>query len=295
MSPAAGIVLSAAPAMSGGALKPKCSAVGHEALGAERDPERGEDGVAGLREGDDERAAAVLAVGVLEVDAFQHGLGLHRIALLRVGDPGLQRARRGDHLERRPRGLQAREGDPREGEHLAGARHQRDDAAQAPAERGRPPPARPAARSSCAPPAPGADSVRLSTRAPATSSPPGVPSRRSSKIRSRPETPTSASAGTPSAASSSRRSGGIGPSWPTTWGASSEVEARSSPLASTVRSRASNVARVGIRVTRRRRSPTPSPGNTRARDQSMPSPVAGSTTSPATVPNARVGMWTGTR
>ena len=64
------------------------------------------------------------------------GLGLHRIALLRVGDAGLQRARRGDHLERRPRGLQAREGDPREGEHLAGARRQRDDAAQAPAERG---------------------------------------------------------------------------------------------------------------------------------------------------------------
>ena len=74
---------------------------------------------------------------------------------------------------------------------------------------------------------------RLSTRAPATSSPPGVPSRRSSKIRSRPETPTSASAGTPSAASSSRRSGGIGPSWPTTCGASSEGEERSSPLAST--------------------------------------------------------------
>ena len=137
--------------------------------------------------------------------------------------------------------------------------------------------------------------VRLSTRAPATSSPPGVPSRRSSKIRSRPDTPTSASAGTPSAESSSRRSGGIGPSWPTTCGASSEGEDRSSPLASTVRSRASRVARAGIFVARRRRSPGASPGKTSARDQSMPSPVAGRTTSPATVPNARVGMRTGTR
>ena len=61
--------------------------------------------------------------------------------------------------------------------------------------------------------------VRLSTRAPGRRARrPGVPSRRSSKIRSRPDTPTSASAGTPSAASSSRRSGGIGPSWPTTCG-----------------------------------------------------------------------------
>ena len=51
----------------------------------------------------------------------------------------------------------------------------------------------------------------------------------------------------------------------------------------------------GIRVTRRRRSPAASPGRRGARDQSMPSPVAGSTTSPATVPNARVGMRTGTR
>jgi hypothetical protein len=55
------------------------------------------------------------------------------------------------------------------------------------------------------------------------------------------------------------------------------------------------VARVGIRVTRRRRSPIASPGKTSARDQSMPSSVVGSTTSPATVPKARVGMRTGTR
>jgi hypothetical protein len=75
----------------------------------------------------------------------------------------------------------------------------------------------------------------------------------------------------------------------------SDDEVRSSPLASTMRSRASSVARGGICVTRRRRSPRASPGKTSSRDQSMPSPVVGSVTSPFTVPNARVGIWTGTR
>jgi hypothetical protein len=137
--------------------------------------------------------------------------------------------------------------------------------------------------------------VRRSTRVPASSSPPGRPISRSSKIRSRPETPTSASDGTPSRPSSSRRSGGIGPSVPTTCEATGDDEARSSPLASTVRLRASSVARGGICVTRRRRSPAARPGKTRARDQSTPSPVVGRTSSPSTVPNARVGMLTGTR
>ena len=79
------------------------------------------------------------------------------------------------------------------------------------------------------------------------SSPPGVPSRRSSKIRSRPLTPTWASAGTPSASSASRRSGGIGPSCPTTAARQPRVEVRSSPRASSVLSRARSVARGGSR------------------------------------------------
>ena len=51
-------------------------------------------------------------------------------------------------------------------------------------------------------------------RPPARSSPPGRPRSRTSKIRSRPLTPTSASDGTPSALRSAWRSAGIGPSEP---------------------------------------------------------------------------------
>ena len=268
---------------------------GDEPLGSELRAEGGEHRVARLGEGDDERTSAVLAVGVLEVDAFEHGLLLDGIGLLWVGDPRLERARRRDHLERRSGRLQAREGDPGEGEHLPRARLERHDTADAGAQGGdrrlldrqrdrgadggglvrgralehagaRRRARRPASRAGA-----GRRSARGPTRRP--------PRRAAPRART----------------SSARRSGGIGPSWPTTWGASSDGEERSSPLASTVRSRASSVARAGIFVTRRRRSPAASPGKTSARDQSMPSPVAGRTTSPATVPNARVGMRTGTR
>ena len=130
------MVLSAAPGDVRRRVEPVALGGGHEALGAELGAERGEDRVARLGEGDDERAAAVLAVGVLEVDALQHRLLLHGIGLLRVRDPCLERARRRDHLERRPGRLQAREGDPREGEHLPGVRLERHDAAHARTERG---------------------------------------------------------------------------------------------------------------------------------------------------------------
>jgi hypothetical protein len=60
-----------------------------------------------------------------------------------------------------------------------------------------------------------------------------------------------------------------------------------------VRSRASSVAGRHLRDAAQALAGR-EPGKTSARD-SMPSPVAGRTTSPATVPNARVGMRTGTR
>ena len=250
---------------------------GDEALRAELGAERREDRVARLGEGDDERAAAGLAVGVLELDALRAPPRLHRVGLLRVRDPRLERARRRDDLERRAGRLQAREGDPGEGRA----------------------PRRCAGSSATTPPrrAPSAVDRRLLdgrgdrrahgrrlARAGARehpcprprSTPPGVPSRRSSKIALEARDADLRRRRAPRARRARRaRSGGIGPSWPTTCGASGEGEERSSPLAST-RAVAGEQRRraAGIVVTRRRRSPAPSPGKTSARASRLPSLVA---------------------
>ena len=94
---------------------------------------------------------------------------------------------------------------------------------------------------------PASGSLRASTRPSAFSVPPGLPARRSSKVRSSPLSPTGVPSGTPRRASSSSRSGGAGPSRP----AISEAigprsESRASPWAMTVPSRAWIAARGGI-------------------------------------------------
>ena len=68
MLPAFGIVLSATTGNGGAWLKPKRSAIDDELPRAEARAERGEDRVAGPREGLLERAAAALVVGVGELD-----------------------------------------------------------------------------------------------------------------------------------------------------------------------------------------------------------------------------------
>ena len=90
---AAGSVLSAAPAIPGSRLKPKRSAVGHQPRGAELDAERGEHGVAGHREGQFERAAAVLAVGVAQLHAVERRVRRIGEDAVRAGDSCLQHAR----------------------------------------------------------------------------------------------------------------------------------------------------------------------------------------------------------
>ena len=224
ISPAAGIVLSAAP----GDVRRRVEAValggGDEALGAELDAERGEDRVARLarrrRRACRRSTRRWRSRGRRPPARPSCWTG---IGLLRVGDPGLERARRRDHLERRPGRLQAREGDPGEGEHLAGAR------ARAPRRRpGAPPSAVTAACST------GSEIVvrtagawrglvRLSTRAPATSSPPG---RAEQALVEDPLEARDADLGVGGHAERGelRRGAraGSGPSWPTTCGASSE-------------------------------------------------------------------------
>ena len=130
-----------------------------------------------------------------------------------------------------------------------------------------------------------------STRPPARRRPPGVPRSSSSSARSRPEIPTWASSGTPSARSSSRRSGGIGPSSP-------PIEARvagssSSPLASR------SGARSGSSTVRSSCSPSRTPGKVRCGAQATrgsPSCSSiGSTRSSSTSPKTRVRTRSGTR
>ena len=84
MSPAAGIVLVAAPGMPGWWLKPKRSAMFTSRLAPELGAERGEDRVARDRERLRERPAAALPVGVVELDAAQRRGG-------RVGEGRLRR------------------------------------------------------------------------------------------------------------------------------------------------------------------------------------------------------------
>ena len=86
ISLAAGIVLVAAPGMPGSVLKPNCSAVFDEALRAQAGAERREDRVARVRERLAQRAAAGLAVGVLELDALDHRLRLDGVLRVQPGE-----------------------------------------------------------------------------------------------------------------------------------------------------------------------------------------------------------------
>ncbi len=99
--------------------------------------------------------------------------------------------------------------------------------------------------------------AKASGRAPASSSPPGVPRRRSSSASSRPLSPTIACAGTPCSSSAWRCAAGTGPTAPRTASATSpsgELRVASAGVcelavavcsvsASTLPSRASSVAR----------------------------------------------------
>ncbi len=136
------------------------------------------------------------------------------------------------------------------------------------------PPKRPASAATAAPWIAGSIVVRTavprrgateaSTRSPARSTPPGRPVSSASNSRSRPVSPTDASAGTPRRASSAARSGGAGPMRPATSAATApSSEARASPSASGVPSRAWIAARGGSDVVRDSFSPGRSPGWTR--------------------------------
>ena len=144
-------------------------------------------------------------------------------------------------------------------------------------------------------------SLRASTRPPAFSVPPGVPASRSSKVRSRPLSPTGVPSGTPRRASSSSRSGGAGPSRPAISDAiGPRSERRCSPCAMIVPSRAWSAARGGIRVSRFSRSPSRRPGNTCSGLQAMPGVPSCSSSSTASVrrleiePKIRVANVTST-
>ena len=144
---------------------------------------------------------------------------------------------------------------------------------------------------------PGRRRALPSTRPPANSVPPGRPARRSLNTRSRPEMPTSALSGSPRARSSRRRSGGIGPSCPTTCAATSGItDTRSVPWARGWPSRASRSARGASSVRRLSRSPGATPGNVISGRQairtSSPSPENASRTFPRTTPKIRVRTLT---
>ncbi len=83
-----------------------------------------------------ERAAAELAVGVLELDALQQGRADHGVGVARLDDAVLQSARQRDDLEGRARRLGQAAVVAGQRQHLARARAQDGDAPEAPGERG---------------------------------------------------------------------------------------------------------------------------------------------------------------
>ena len=83
----------------------------------------------------DQRAAARLAVGVLELDALERRRRLDREVVAALDDARLERARERDDLEHRARRLRRGERDAGQRQHLAVARPHRGDAAVAAGER----------------------------------------------------------------------------------------------------------------------------------------------------------------
>ena len=140
--------------------------------------------------------------------------------------------------------------------------------------------------------------ARASTRLPATSSPPGRPRSRSSKASSSPLWPTGQSAGKPRAYSAPRSSavscGSMRPAIESAIPTSGEVRASAGPSARTLPSCERRVARTAGTLTRLRRSPSRSSGNTSRGDQSTRSPDTGTRRSPRRLPKTRVSTTTGT-
>ena len=136
MSLAAGMVERGRARNAGRGVEAEALRGRHEPLGAELGTEGREDGVAGLREGVGQRSAARLAVGVLDLDALQGRGRLDGVGVRRLGDARGQRSGQREDLERRARGLEAREGDAGEAQQLARARVERHDPAQAPGQAG---------------------------------------------------------------------------------------------------------------------------------------------------------------
>ncbi len=135
ISSADGIVERAAPARP-------CVLVEAEALGGRDQPasaelgaQRREDAVAGVGEGGLQRAAAGLAVGVLDLDAFELGRGLVREGVAALGHVLLQHAGERHDLERAAGRLRRRLRDPGQRQDLAGLRAHGGDPAVTAGER----------------------------------------------------------------------------------------------------------------------------------------------------------------
>ena len=248
ISSAAGIVERAAPTGPGSSLKPKRSAVSTSRRAPTFAPSGANTELQDCANELLQRAAARLAVGVLELHALERGRGLDREARARPDLAGLQRGGQRDDLERRAGRLGRRERDAGEREHLAGLGPQHGDAAEAPGQRLDRRALDVRVDRACARRRRPAACARATTRFPACSTPPGVPVSRASNSRSRPVSPTGAPSGTPRCASSAARSGGAGPTRPATSAASGpRSDRRSGPLASGVPSRARIVAAVAER------------------------------------------------
>ena len=140
--------------------------------------------------------------------------------------------------------------------------------------------------------------ARARTRLPATSSPPGRPRSRSSNASSSPLWPTGQSAGKPRAYSALRSStvscGSMRPAIESAIPTSGEVRASAGPCARTLPSCERRVARTAGTLTRARRSPARSSGNTSWGAQSTRSPDTRTRRSPRRLPKTRVSTTTGT-
>ena len=194
------------PASAGSALKPNFSAVATSRFGPQPGAERGEDRVAGVGEGVLQRAAARLAVGVLQLDALEHGRGLDGELGRGLATPASSAPDEVMILNVEPGGWGAEEAMPA-------------SASTSPVlgRRTATPPKRPASASTAARWTSGSIVVR--TALPRCGSTGPARARRraarrrggrpaASNSRSSPVSPTSASCGTPRRSHSSARSGG---------------------------------------------------------------------------------------
>ena len=269
-------------------LKPKRSAVATRRARAELDAERREHRVAGHREGQFERAAAFLAVGVVQLDPVERGVGRVREDAVRVGDAApastpvtvtILKVDPGGCRLSRPMPATARicpvEGASRRSRRLAaerghrGALHRGGDRAANGRRAGA---GRDATRARACP------REQLAARGSRAGG-----RRAPARGRSR---PTIASAGTPSASSACAPRGGDradraehrARQFPERRAAIEPARAALPPRlpaglsASTLPSRASSVARRGSVVRRLSSSPGRSPGKASERDQAMRAP-----------------------